>query len=371
MDYDQVFCATLRTSSLRSLAAVAAKFGLSMRRWDFVAAYLQGELQPDEVVYCYAPPGHATLGKDGRPRICRVERPIYGMAQAGRRWQRTIFPWLIAHGLAATDGDPCVFEQRRTVQTPAGPRDEMLFVGCYVDDLFILYSHDDEHSLYHQFSTSLQADWAVEDEGPVSDLLNVEITQTGDSVVLTQTAYIDKLVDTYMPGGVPTRFRRNGGPCSEALPKLIHEATLNKLAPDPVILAEYQSIVGAELYASTHTRPDVSYAVGQLSRAMAYPTEELLEAARRVLAYLHYTRELGLTYEADNQPLRGFSDPTGPFVTRPADGYSLSPRQPSLGVRRSRSPSPYRHVRRRSSLRRSRCECWVYPASCCLIPFAS
>ena len=80
--------------------------------------------------------------------------------------------------------------------------------------------------------------------------------------------------------------------------------------PDPAILAEYQSIVGAELYASTHTRPDVSYSVGQLSRSMAYPTPDhhLLDAARRVLAYLHYTRELGLTYEADEQPLRGFSD---------------------------------------------------------------
>eukprot|EP00965_Chrysotila_dentata_P032659 1088383-Pleurochrysis_carterae.AAC.1 len=44
-----------------------------MRRWDFVAAYLQGELQQGEVVYCHAPPGYATLGADGRPRVCRVE----------------------------------------------------------------------------------------------------------------------------------------------------------------------------------------------------------------------------------------------------------------------------------------------------------
>ena len=41
---------------------------------------------------------------------------------------------------------------------------------------------------------------------------------------------------------------------------------------------------------------------------MAYPTDALLDAARRVLAYLHYTRELGLSYEADSAPLKGFSD---------------------------------------------------------------
>eukprot|EP00965_Chrysotila_dentata_P044438 1477496-Pleurochrysis_carterae.AAC.1 len=67
-----------------------------MRRWDFVAAYLQGELEPGEVVYCHPPPGYATIGADGRPRLCRVRKPICGMAQAGRRWQRTLFPWLEA-----------------------------------------------------------------------------------------------------------------------------------------------------------------------------------------------------------------------------------------------------------------------------------
>ena len=31
-----------------------------MRRWDFVAAYLQGELLDGEVSYCSPPPGFAT-----------------------------------------------------------------------------------------------------------------------------------------------------------------------------------------------------------------------------------------------------------------------------------------------------------------------
>ena len=39
--------------------------------------------------------GVARLGSDGQPRILRVDKPIYGMAQAGRRWQRTLFPWLL------------------------------------------------------------------------------------------------------------------------------------------------------------------------------------------------------------------------------------------------------------------------------------
>eukprot|EP00965_Chrysotila_dentata_P041985 1393027-Pleurochrysis_carterae.AAC.1 len=88
----------MRAASLRTLASIAAQRGLSMRRWDFVAAYLQGELEPGEVVYCHPPPGYEFLGQDGKPRVCRVFKPIYGMAQAGRRWQRSLFPWLIFWG---------------------------------------------------------------------------------------------------------------------------------------------------------------------------------------------------------------------------------------------------------------------------------
>eukprot|EP00965_Chrysotila_dentata_P219009 6190887-Pleurochrysis_carterae.AAC.1 len=68
-----------------------------MRRWDFVVVYLQGDLEQDKVVYCHAPPGYAATGKDGRLRICRVEKSIHRRAQAGRRWQR-ISLWLLDFG---------------------------------------------------------------------------------------------------------------------------------------------------------------------------------------------------------------------------------------------------------------------------------
>ena len=86
----------MRAASLRVLSACAARENLRMRRWDFVAAYLQGELLDDEVVYCHSPPGHEMTGADGRTQLLRVEKPIYGMAQSGRRWQRSIFPWLVS-----------------------------------------------------------------------------------------------------------------------------------------------------------------------------------------------------------------------------------------------------------------------------------
>eukprot|EP00965_Chrysotila_dentata_P047830 1586321-Pleurochrysis_carterae.AAC.1 len=51
----------MRPTSLRAVAAIANSSNMKMRRWDFGAAYLQGSLERDEVVYCHAPPGYATL----------------------------------------------------------------------------------------------------------------------------------------------------------------------------------------------------------------------------------------------------------------------------------------------------------------------
>ena len=72
VDYDQTFCAAMRGGSLRLLSSIGGRLGLSMRRWDFVAAYLQGELEPGEVTYCSPPPGYTTAEVDGHVRLVTI-----------------------------------------------------------------------------------------------------------------------------------------------------------------------------------------------------------------------------------------------------------------------------------------------------------
>ena len=271
VDYDQTFCAAMRGTSLRLLCALSARLKLKMRRWDFVAAYLQGELEEGEVVYCSPPTGYETKklangtvalcekgDGDGVTRICKVEKPVYGMAQAGRRWQRSLFPWMLAWRCDAkgakgcahrpsplnadtdatsagtdvrprlyqTDADSCVFYTEAMISTPSGTRHEYLFVGVYVDDLFILSSHDDEHSLYHYFTRDLAAAWDVEDEGEVDDLLSIEISSKDGHVSLTQTGYIEKLMKTYGPasGLPPSSHRQSATPCDHTLAQSVCDA---------------------------------------------------------------------------------------------------------------------------------------------------
>eukprot|EP00965_Chrysotila_dentata_P126412 4178685-Pleurochrysis_carterae.AAC.1 len=70
--------------------------------------------------------------------------------------------------------------------------------------------------------------WNVEDEGPVSDLLNVDIVASDDCVRLSQQNYIQYLVDTYLPDGIPPSFKASHAPATEDLPKHVDAALLTK-----------------------------------------------------------------------------------------------------------------------------------------------
>lgn len=53
----------------------------------------------------------------------------------------------------------------------------------------------------------------------------------------------------------------------------------------PTNATEYRSIVGC-LWYLVHTRPDITYSIGYVSRFMEAPTAEHLAAVKRVLHYV-------------------------------------------------------------------------------------
>ena len=70
----------------------------------------------------------------------------------------------------------------------------------------------------------------------------------------------------------------------------------------------YRRLIGGLIYL-THTRPDISFAVGLLSRFMQSPSKQRLGAARRVLRYISGTLNYGLHYtHVTHFELVGFTD---------------------------------------------------------------
>lgn len=72
---------------------------------------------------------------------------------------------------------------------------------------------------------------------------------------------------------------------------------------------EFKSIIGGLRYL-VHTRPDIAYSVGIVSRFMERPTLLHQAAAKRILRYVKGTLDFGLIYsqDSDNEVLIGYSD---------------------------------------------------------------
>jgi hypothetical protein len=70
----------------------------------------------------------------------------------------------------------------------------------------------------------------------------------------------------------------------------------------------YRQLVGLLMYL-VNTRPDIFYAVNQLSQAMVKPTKLFWKAGKHVLRYLNSTSEYGLWYRQTNEvKLHGFTN---------------------------------------------------------------
>ena len=100
------------------------------RTFDVEAAYLKGKFEDDEVLYARPPPGYRTYVQ-GVPVVWRLKVPVYGEADAGRIWNRTLVKQLTkVQKFQQSEYDPCYFWK----QLKDGTR--MDFV-MYVDDGYV------------------------------------------------------------------------------------------------------------------------------------------------------------------------------------------------------------------------------------------
>jgi hypothetical protein len=83
----------------------------------------------------------------------------------------------------------------------------------------------------------------------------------------------------------------------------------------------YLSVVGALMYLANSTRPDIAFAVNLLARHSAKPTKRHRVGVKTVLRYLNGTRDFGLFYNRNQDPiLLGYTD--AGYLSDPHNGRS-------------------------------------------------
>ncbi|GJP51926.1 hypothetical protein CLOM_g11054 [Closterium sp. NIES-68] len=77
-DYKEVFAPVAKTGTLKTLLAIAAVKGWSVKQMDIITAFLNGVVVED--IYMEQPVGY----EDGTGRVCKLKKAIYGLKQAPR-----------------------------------------------------------------------------------------------------------------------------------------------------------------------------------------------------------------------------------------------------------------------------------------------
>nr|XP_020155963.1 uncharacterized mitochondrial protein AtMg00810-like [Aegilops tauschii subsp. strangulata] len=219
-----------------SVRVLVAHHRWQVLHMDVKSAFLNGDLH--EEVYFQQPPGYGVAGHEAR--CCATARRSWYGQLSSDRWG-------------------------------------------HVDDLIITGVATTEINSFKQQMTKL---FRMSDLGKLSYYLRIEVSQERDRIVLGQAAYAKRLLERAgmedcNPSNTPM----------EARLKLSKESTATL-----VDKTKYRNTIGGQRYL-VHTRPDISFAVGYLSRFMEKPASDHYAAVKHLLRYVAGTLDHGCAYE--------------------------------------------------------------------------
>jgi transposase InsO family protein len=284
IDFDEVFAPVARLDSVRLLLAVAAQFKWQVHHMDVKTAFLNGEL--GEEVYVSQPPGFID-GKNSS-KVLRLHKALYGLRQAPRAWNIKLHAVLVSLGFERSASEHAVYTR--------GEDKSRLLLGVYVDDLIITGACT---SAISDFKLQMCNRFKMTDLGLLTLYLGIEVLQTPGHITLKQSAFAAKLLE-----------KAGMADCNGTQVPMEPRLKLSKQSSNPLVdVTLYRSIVGSLRYL-VHTRPDISFAVGMVSRFMQAPTTEHMSAVKHLLRYVAGTIDIGCSYTSapGGAHLIGYSD---------------------------------------------------------------
>lgn len=285
LDFTETFAPVIKYSSLRFLIAFGVQNNMCMHQMDVITAFLNGKLEED--IYMVQPEGFVEVGME--EYVCKLNRSLYGLKQAPRCWNKVLSEYLLSLGFIQSNADPCVFILIND--------DDTCIIAVYVDDL-IIFSILIERLEY--FKSKLSSRFKMKDLGSLHYCLGITIDYIDGGVKLHQQHYIEKMLKKFRLSDVKI--------CGTPLDVNV-ELVKNDGISNSCDKQLYQSMVGNLIYASVSSRPDISYAVGVVSKFSSNPTEAHLSAVKHIFRYLKGTASNGIVFrKSDTGNFCGYSD---------------------------------------------------------------
>ena len=285
IDYLDTYAPVAKLASIRILFAIAASLDLEIHQMDVVAAFLANTLH--EEIYMEQPEGFIDDGDD-TDMVCKLGKSLYGLKQSARLWNQKLDRYLRKIGFIQTNVDHCIYVNN----------DTGVIVAMWVDDLIIFGKDSVGVDL---LKLQLKMKFEMKDMGELQYFLGIQVLRDRKNKMLQilQLGYINMILERFgMQNSTPVATPIATG---TKLVRSTEESTVNQ--------KQYQSNVGSQMYAMLCTRPDLAYAISQISQFSSNPSIIHESAAKRVLKYLNGTRNFGITFDGKRGlVLEGYSD---------------------------------------------------------------
>jgi hypothetical protein len=275
VNYYETYAPVVTWFAIRFMITLAIFLIWAMRQIDFMQAYAQAPIECD--MYMELPPGIETKHGNSKDYVLKLLANLYGQKQAGRVWNQYMVDKLREVGFQQSLIDECVFY-----------RDDVIFI-VYVDDGFFFGSDDDTLTII--IKRLRDSGLNIKDQGHPADYVRVNIKKTRDgSYEFTQGALIDAIIE----------FINIGNSYTKPVPAKV-TMQLHAFRDSPKFQGNfnYCSAIGKLNYLGQTTRPDIMYAVHQVSKYSAYSRQEHGEAIIYIVKYLKAMRHIGLRFKPD------------------------------------------------------------------------
>jgi hypothetical protein len=218
--------------------AVAKEWEVHYR--DVKNAFLHGDIF--EEIYMDQPQGFM----QDSSLVCRLKKSLYGLKKAHGAWYAKMDSYLLSQNCVHCKLEPNLYILRTV--------DSLLLLVLYVDDLLIMGCST---SAFAAIKRILHDRFLMTDTGPLYFFLGLEISQDASCIKLSQAKYAQDIFERFHMTdykSAPTPFL-SGVKLEDGGANPLVESTL------------YTQLVGSLLYL-THSRLDLLYAVGVVSRFM-------------------------------------------------------------------------------------------------------
>ena len=287
LPWQRKYSPTVRTSTVRLLFAMAARYKLKVWAADLSESFLQSPLEKIDGkvqnVYMEIPPefrdGDGKL-VDPEDNVLFIKKSIYGISNAPRLLYLFLREKLEKIGFKKSQHDAGLFSK----VTDKG----LVFLASHVDDLLIVGS-DDKLC-----------------EGVITDLMEEGVDLTGvknpehyvgmrirygeDGIRLDTQEYVEKLLEKHDRSGTVKWSRLPASPTVSSVDLEQARMAVDRVSQDEITRA--RGFVGEVLYECMRTSPDIAVAVNRLACNCQKPSHLFWSEKEKLVGYLRWRSHL-------------------------------------------------------------------------------